>query len=604
MSYTCAVHGRTLAVSLWGSARVAFLDTATRRPLGVTPVAQHPCALAFDAAGQRLFVASANDNVVSVIDTGSLQVEEVLSTALAPDLPPGCTPNALYHDPHRDRLYAASADTNDLAVFDVATRGRTRALGFLPAGWYPTGVVGSRDMLLVLDGKGFGSAPNPAALATMSFLQGGAQLLAPPDDRDLARATAAVYRNSRAGGKPPAAGYPLIGDGARGTPIKHVFYVLKENKTYDSVFGDLDVGNGQRDCCLFGEAITPNQHALAREFVLLDNFYVDAEVSADGHNWSLGAYATDWVEKSWPTHYGGRGGSYDDEWLGDGIEKPKSGYLWDLCRRHGVTFRNYGEYVRNPVRGGEPVRALSASLQDVTCASYRGWDLRSRDLDRFLAWEREFTAYEQHGGLPQLSLIYLPDDHGAGTASGYRTMSAMVAENDLALGKLVERISHSRFWPESAMFVLEDDAQGGADHVDVHRSIAFVISPFARRHAIDSTPYSTTSVLRTIELILGLPPMSQFDASAEPMQACFQGQPDQRAFAARAARVPLGELNPEQSAFQDECDRMDFTLPDRAPDRRYAEIIWATMASPRSPMPPPRRAAFVQVLGGEADADD
>jgi hypothetical protein len=402
------------------------------------------------------------------------------------------------------------------------------------------------------------------------------------------------------------------------SPIRYVFYVVRENRTYDQVLGDMEEGNGDPNLTLFGEDVTPNAHALAREFVLFDNFYVDAEVSMDGHAFSTGAYATDFVEKVWPMNYGRREGAYLSEGGGPdrnpygNITAPAPGYIWDACRRAGVSVRSYGEFaVRYADRydhddrwdtGAGEVQASVPGLRGLVHPAYPPYDLSIPDNRRIDVWEEEFKAFEKTGDLPRLSILRLGNDHTAGTRPGYPTPRAMVAENDVALGRLVETISKSRFWKESAIFVLEDDAQNGPDHVDAHRSVLLVASPFARRGAVDSTLYTTSGVLRTIELILGLPPLSQYDAAATPMYGAFQPRPDPRTYAKREARIPLDETNDPQAPGAAASLAMNLEEADRAPDLELNEIVWKAVKGKDAVMPPPVRAAFVRRV--EEDDED
>ncbi len=353
------------------------------------------------------------------------------------------------------------------------------------------------------------------------MLQGAVSEIALPDDTELQTLTKRAYEvtpyddKTRLAPADAPIDSPIPGRVGATSPIKYVFYVIRENRTYDQIFGDIASGNGDPTLTLFGEAVTPNAHALAKEFVLLDNFYVDAEVSYDGHAFSTGAYATDAVEKIWPTNYGQRGGIYLSEGGGGqrnpygNLSAPPLGYIWDMATRANVTVRSYGEFVDKDEKTGV-VEASVPGLQGHFSPDYPPYDLNILDNTRVDAWLREFREFEKTGQLPQLNIIRLGNDHTAATRPGARTPRAMIAENDTALGRLVEAISSSRYWNESAIFVLEDDAQNGPDHVDAHRSPALVISPFAKRRAVDSTLYTTSSVLRTMELILGLEPMSQY----------------------------------------------------------------------------------------------
>jgi hypothetical protein len=349
---------------------------------------------------------------------------------------------------------------------------------------------------------------------------------------------------------------------------------------------------------------------VASEFVLFDNFYVDAEVSNDGHAYSTAAYATDAVEKLWPTLYGGRGGLYLSEGGHEvrnnygNLAAPERGYIWDFATRAGVSVRSYGEFASWETKGG-PVRANVPGLEGKVHPSYPPYDLTIRDNERVDVWLEEFRRFEREGGLPALSIIRLGNDHTLGTRPGARTPRAFVAENDVALGRLVEAISRSRFWNESALFVLEDDAQNGPDHVDAHRSVLLVASPWAKRGVVDSTLYTTAGVLRTIELLLGLPPMSQYDAAATPLYAAFAAQAGGEPFSARPARVPLDETNADDAPGAEASLRMRLDEADLAPERELNEVIWKSVRGRNAVMPPPVRAAFVKPSeGDEGDAGE
>jgi len=613
-------HARGIWVSLWGGSSVVRLDAATLTVVDSFGVGDHPSAMELSADGSRLWVTNSNHNTVSVIDIAGRKVVETLTTALSPQAPPGSTPNALAVDDARHRLYVANADNNCLAVFDISVPGRSRSIGFIPVGWYPTSVSvrpGTGE-ILVTNGKGFTSranprGPNPTVRTREeeyigSMFSGSLSRIPPPDDAALAAYSAKVYQNNRytdvrsqRPGNDPDNPIPAVTGGS--SPIKYVFYVIKENRTYDQVFGDLPQGNGDPKLCLFPEAVTPNLHALVNEYILLDNFYADAEVSADGHNWSMGAYATDYTEKTWPTVYGGRGGEYVYEG-GAPIVFPSSGYLWDNCQRNGKSYRTYGEFVFNPKVPGDSAQPSAPSLAGHVAPFYRGWDLGYSDVDRVKEWLKEFDEYERTGGLPQFQIVKLPKDHTEGTRSGTLTPRAFVAQNDLAVGMLVERISHSRFWKESAIFIIEDDAQNGPDHVDAHRTEALVISPYVRRGAVDSELYSTSSMLRTMELILGLPPLTQFDAAATPMYGSFTATPDLTPFTCRPARHDLFERNPNKAVGQLRSNELDFSIQDAIPDVELNEIIWKSLHGEHSEMPAPVRSAFVQVRGREEMGED
>jgi YVTN family beta-propeller protein len=567
--------------------------------------------MALSHDGKRLFVSNANSNTVSVIDLERARVHETICVALSPNAPPGSTPNAMALSPDGKTLYVANADNNCLAVLNVTESGRTRSLGFIPVGWYPTALeVASNGDILVANGKGAGSqanpgGPNPSRPSSTeeyigSLFMGNVSIISPPGPEQLASYSQAVYRNTRytdqrkdTPGRDSLNPIPHRFNGR--TPLKYVFYIIKENRTYDQVFGDLPQGNGDPSLCLFPEEVTPNHHALAREFVLLDNLYHEAEVSADGHNWSMGAYATDYVEKTWPTMYGGRGGEYQYEG-GVPIVYPASGYIWDACHRAGVTYRSYGEFAENAKSPGDSARGLTPALEGHVAPFFRGWDLRYSDVNRAKEWQSEFDEYDRTGGLPQFQVIKLPNDHTEGTRKGSLTPRAFVAQNDLALGMVVDRISHSRYWKECAIFVLEDDAQNGPDHVDAHRTVALVISPYTKRRSVDSEFYSSSSILRTIELILGLAPLSQFDAAATPLYASFTATPDLTPYTHRPANIDLEERNPSGAYGQQRSEELDFSSEDRIPDVELNEIVWKSVRGKNSEMPSPVRSAFVRVI--------
>ena len=615
-----APQGRELYVSVWGGARVAVLDPKTLAPLAEIPTGEHPNAMAFSKDARRLFVACANTNAVWVIDLATRQAVERIGVALSPKAPPGSTPNALALSPDGATLLVANADNNTVAVVDVTRPGESRFQGFIPTGWYPTGVAYAPDgeSVLILSGKGLTPVANPRGPQPVAgredgtyiagLLNGALSFVKRPDAAELGKLTERVFaisaynegRREAPPGRPE--GSPIPGRVGEPSPIKHVFYVIRENRTYDQVLGDLPRGNGDPNLTLFGEEVTPNAHAIAREFVLFDNFYVDAEVSNDGHAFSTAAYATDAVEKLWPTLYANRGGLYLSEGGHEirnnygNLAAPADGYLWDFASRAGVSVRSYGEFASWETKGG-PITATVPGLVGKVHPTYPPYDLSIPDNQRVDVWLEEFARFEKQGGLPSLNIIRLGNDHTVGTSPGKPTPRAFVAENDLALGRVVEAISKSRFWPESAIFVLEDDAQNGPDHVDAHRSVLLAASPWLSRGAVDSTLYTTSGVLRTIELVLGLPPMSQYDAAATPMFAAFAAKPDPAPYSARPARVSLTETNHADAPGAQASLRMNLIEADLAPERELNEIIWKSVRGRDSVMPAPVRAAFVRPIG-------
>ena len=392
-------------------------------------------------------------------------------------------------------------------------------------------------------------------------------------------------------------GSPIPARVGAASPIKYCIYVIRENRTYDQVFGDLKEGNGDPHLCIFPEKVTPNAHRLARQFVLLDNFYCDGEVSAEGHEWSMGAYCTDFVKKVWPLSYRGsptkKLSIYPAEGNFDAIARPAGGYLWDRCAAAKVSYRSYGEWAENGKTLKDPATPRVKALDGHIDPWFRGYDLEYPDAKRAQRFIDEMQRFEKEGGMPRLSIVRLPNDHTYGTKPGKSTPTAMVAENDLALGHFVEAISQSKFWKETAIFVIEDDAQNGSDHVDAHRSVALVISPYTQHGLVDSTMYSTSSVLRSMELILGLDPMSQFDAAARPMYRAFQSKPNVGAYTRVVPDVDLKAINTATAWGAKLSDTFDFSREDAADDLLLNEVIWRSVRGPTSPMPPPVHAAFV-----------
>ena len=601
-----APGGRQLYVSLWGGHAVAVVDVARQQVTARIAVGSHPNDLALSRDGRRLFVANANANSVSVVDTKARRVSETLSAALFPASPTGSTTNSVALSADESQLFIANADNNCLAVFDVRVAGASQALGFVPTGWYPTAVrVAPGGQLLVLNGKGSTSransvnGPNPlkqtgeaAPAYIAAILPGSLSRLPVPDAAALAAFSQQVYANTpysptRAASPDVPAGNPVPERVGAPSPIEHVFYVIKENRTYDQVLGDMAAGNGDPSLCLFPDSVTPNHHALAHDFVLLDNFYADAEVSADGHNWSTAAYATDYVEKTWPSNYSGRGGGYDYEGARGEVAEPADGFVWDYCRRAGLSYRSYGEFIYK----GKPG---VAALQGHFMPDYPGFDMQIRDVARERLWEQDFDRLLTAGQLPRLSVIRLPGDHTLGAKRGARSPLAYAADNDLALGRLVEHLSRSSIWKKSVVLVIEDDAQNGPDHVDAHRSTAYLAGPYVRRGAVVHTLYSTSGMLRTLELLLGLPPMSQYDAAATPLWECFTARPDARPYRARPARVNLNTRNLAWNRPAREAEKFDFSREDAAPDVAFNRNIWQAVRGEKSAMPAPRRAAFVK----------
>jgi len=622
--YACRLDDerQILYVSLWARARVAVIDLKSNRVIDLWPTEEHPNEMVLTKSGRYLFVANANRNTVTVLDTLKGKTIETLYASFSPGDLPGSTPNSLALSPDETKLYVANACNNNVAVFDVSIVGKSRSLGFIPVGWYPTSVRVTPDgrHLLVANGKGLISKPDPdgpvpgkkhPAQSIKELFPGTLSIIDLPAKKEFQQVLAA-YTEQAYHGTPqfsvpevsPAKNNPVPAKPGKPSPIKYCIYVIKENRTYDQMLGDMPEGNGDPKLCLFPEKVTPNLHKLAREFVLLDNFYVDAEVSADGHEWSLGAYASDFVEKTWPLNYGhGKGGKFPYPAEGHfPIAAPANGYLWDRAREAGVSYFSFGEFILNGKTPKNPGFTRQTALKGHFDPWFRGFDTDYPDVKRAERFIKVFKEYETNGELPQLLIVRLPNDHTSGGVAGRPSPTAQVADNDRAVGMVVEAVSRSKYWPQTAIFILEDDAQDGPDHVDAHRSPAYVVSPYTRRAAVDSTMYSTSSLLRTIELILGLQPMSQFDAAATPMFNVFQAQADIRPYEALDETVNLNERNPVLGANAKASRKMDLSKEDLVDDRLLNEVIWHIVRGENSAMPAPTRAAFV--LADPKDKDD
>ncbi len=626
-AYTCllSANKKELYISVWGAKKVVVFDIATGKITAQIPVGENPNELLLSKNGKQLYVANAGDNSVSVIDIAVRKELEVLNAALFPDAPTGSASNGLALSEDQKTLYVANADNNCLAVFDVNKPGFSKSKGFIPVGWYPTNVKVIGKKIFVSNGKGFTSKPNAKGpdptkrdqeviyqqgdyknkQSRVEYIaglfKGEMSIINEPNDTKLAAYSKMVYDNTpytkerelHAKGE---AGNPIpmkVGDPS---PIKYVFYILKENRTYDQVLADVPGGNGDTSLLLFGERITPNQHKLVKEFVLLDNFYVDGEVSADGHNWSTAANANDYLEKTWPTNYGGRGGQYDAEG-NRGIANPDRGFIWDYCKRAGISYRTYGEFA-------DDYKANIPVLENHFCPYFTSWDESVRDTTRFYQWKREFDSLLSVNAVPRFNSLRFINDHTEGQRIGKPTPFAHVADNDWAVGLFVEYLSKSPIWKETAIFIVEDDAQNGPDHVDAHRTTAYVAGGFVKRKFIDHTMYSTSSMLRTIELILGLPPMSQYDAAAEPMWRCFSSTPDLTPFSSVPALVDLNEKNTKNTTSARLSETFDFSKEDRIPDLVFSEVIWKAVKGEECIMPAPRRSAFVKMVNDDEEEEE
>ena len=619
--YACLPEpgGKRLFVSLWAKSGVAVIDLETNKVSAVWRTASHPTELLLDPKGKSLYVACSNSTQVTVIDVANGNTIQTINAALYPQAPSGNTPSSLAMTPDGEILFVANADANNLAVFNIADAKEAKSLGFIPTGWYPTSVRYNKldRTIYVTNGKGNvakanPSGPNPFLSFDKGILEyigglfkGTVSAIPMPTPAAMAEHSKVAYQCSplNKDNLPKtddvAADNPIPKKVGDSSPIKHVIYIVKENRTYDQVFGDVPQGNGSPELCLFPEAITPNHHKLAKEFVLLDNTYVDGEVSADGHEWTMGAYATDFVEKLWPLSYRGSPGKtfgYPSEGYVDQVARPSGGYLWDRAAEAKVSYRSYGEWIANGKKNKdgtfEDSKATVKALEGHFDPKFRGYDLDYTDVKRAERFLSELKRFEKEGEMPKLQILRLPNDHTSGTRIGKPTPTAQVADNDLALGMVIEGLSESRFWKDTAVFVIEDDAQNGPDHVDAHRVMALVISPYTKRKHVDSTMYSTTSLLRTMELILGLKPMSQFDAAARPMYHSFTAKPDVAKYKAVQPKTDLDAVNKPGVYGAALSEKFDLTKEDQADDLLFNEVIWKSVKGAASRMPAPVRAGF------------
>ena len=605
-----ANHSGTYAyVSVWGKSEIAKINLNTFKVDDEISVGDHPCQIIITKNDRYLFVANANNNTTSLVDLKTDKETERLNSSLTADAPFGSTPDALCLNEDESILMVANANNNYIALFNVKEKNKVRSLGFIPVGWYPTAIKFSQksNCIIVANGKGLSSLPNPKGpvpgiRSTKKtqyigvLFSGTLSIIKFPSDKILTSYSKLVYSNTPYISKDKnwIGIQKVIPDKfnlKRISKIKHVFYIIKENRTYDQVFGDMKEGNGDSSLCFFPVKITPNQHKLSREFTLYDNFYDDAEVSASGHNWSTAAYATDYVEKLWPVNYSGRGQEYDFEG-GSPIAAPSSGYIWNDVLNHNLTMRNYGEFTEDK-KGVYTAR--DSDLDRYTSHIYPGWDLNISDVYRYKQWEKEFDEYVKGDSLPSFTLMRLPNDHTYGTKKGELTPQAYVALNDYAVGLVVQKISSSKYWKNSIIFILEDDAQDGSDHIDAHRSTLLTISPYIKRHYVDHTMYSTSSVLKTIELILGLPPMTQFDLSATPILFSISDNPEMKNFEAIKPQIDVTAKNLANAYGSKRCEQLNFSVEDAVPEHEFNEILWKAIKGKNIKMPAPVHSAFVRI---------
>ena len=577
-------------VTLWGEDDVVIVDPLAAKQVARVKVARHPSAITTNHAGTIAYIASATTNQVVAFDTRTRAVAGVYRQN-APGIDEGGSPNGFALSPDESRLYVAEADNNALAVWDVKT---AHLVGRIPVEWYPTSVIATSDSVLVINGKGKGTGPNPDLPSpgmrrkasveqtrrsyALGQLNGSLTTLT---RRDFTAIDAMSKRVAAANGwnmklNRSAAFYP---------PFQHVIYVIKENRTYDQILGDLRQADGDTSLLYFGRESTPNHHALAERFGIYDRFFVNAEVSAEGHNWSTAAIATDYVEKTVPSVYANRGRDYDYEGSNRGapadgdldVASPVNGYLWDLARRAHVTLRNYGEFAE-PEReaSGVAYRARKKWLDANTDNDFPSFDMQIPDQTRIDAWLVEFNQYVRNNNLPQLEIMRLPNDHTSGGRAGLPTPRAYMADNDLAVGRIVEAVSKSPYWKNTVIFVLEDDAQDGPDHVDSHRSPLLVISAYSKTGRIDRFA-NTTDVIATMTEILKMGSLSQFDYFGRPLRDVFNKTPDLRPYTALTPAQSLTEKNPLAGHSAIESRKLKLAKEDQSDDDTFNRILWRMM---------------------------
>jgi YVTN family beta-propeller protein len=616
-------NGKSFYVSSWADGTVGRYDIAKGERLSTARVGPHTTDMVWlegevedqPAVKGRLFVSASNTNSVYVLganEEGELSRLETLNLSLWPRQPLGMTPSGMGLSADKKKLFVACSDVNAAAVVDV-TGPRSTVLGFVPTGWYPTAAFGLPDGRMgVLNGKGLRSFANPKGPNPMRKVErvdgirtddyvpkiqrGTVQFTDLADIQKLEAWTQEVmanspYRDEKLDDPGTPAGSPVRGGG----PIKHVIYVVKENRTYDQVLGDVKEGNGDASLVLFGENVTPNLHKLAREYVLLDNFYENADVSADGHSWATAGIANDYVQKLWPNQYADRRKTYDFEGQ-EPAAAPPAGYIWAAVQQTGHTLRNYGYFVDNlkqaEADGTQISNVRDPILAPATDPNFRGFDVEYPDVERAKEFIGELADFEKAGKMPDFLIMRLGNDHTNGVTAGKLAPLSLAADNDLAVGMLVEAVSKSRFWNETAIFIIEDDAQNGPDHVDSHRSTCYVVSPWVKRGVVNSTMYNQASVLRTIELILGLRPLTVFDAGARPMFSVFTDQPVNTPYTLEKARTPLDTRNPGGTAAARRSATMDFRDADEIDDDALNEILWAAIKGDSVPMPAPVASRF------------
>ncbi len=614
-SVTLSSDGRTAWVTNEGGETVSVLDVSGAAPVltHTTTVGTHPVAATLDPRTQHLYVADAESDEVSVLDARTSSLLHTFSLAPYKGAQVGVNPSDLALSQDGSTLYVTGAGNDDVVVLDTR---KGRITGSIPTAWYPSAVTVAGGYLLVANAKGLGAGPNdgpgypnpysktPTSPSQYvgSMIVGTLSSRALPGHRELARGTKQVDRNNDFDAAKNRQRKP--------SPIKHVIYVVQENRTFDQEFGSLGKGNGDPSLNLFGDESATNSRALEKQYVTVDNFFADADISAQGWNWTVAAGSPLYTESLWPSNYSRRGAPYPSENGDPAIapnRNPKDAYLWDRLADKGISFRNYGFYVNTGA--GNVNTAYDPVLDAQTDHSFRGFDMSCPDNSdtftprkadcgtaRYDSWKTEFDSYVSRGDLPTMEFVRLPTDHTSGTRPGFPTPRAYVADNDLALGRLVDTVTHSKYGKDTAIFVTEDDAQNGPDHVDAHRTLAQVISPYTRTGAVDSNLYTTASMLRTMEQIVGLGPLTQFDAQAPTMTGTFTRHPNLTTYNAVRPALAGNETNSATAPMAAVSARQPLAKEDQVNEKTFNEAIWKSVKGAGSTMPAPRH-----LRGGPAD---
>ena len=665
--YDVVLNGSTAYVSNWGGRRPGSNDLtgpvgagarvrvdpvrhiASEGSLSIVDLAQggaveeivlgsHTSALALSPDRRHLVAANTDSDTLSVLDTRTRAVVETVWTRQSPADLFGASPNTMAFDSSGRRLFVCNGTQNAVAVIEFRP-GASKLLGLVPAGWYPAALAydARRDTLHIANLKGTGDTfrvtPQKGTNASPAFAQafnsrqhhGSLSITPVPGAKDLQRLTQLALLNlrypllaaARLPARPDQPARPVPERAGEPSLIRHVIYIIKENRTYDQVFGDMPQGNGAPGLCVFGERVSPNHHQIARQFVLLDNAYCSGVLSADGHQWADSAFANDYLERSFAGFPRSYPDGMDDTDV-DALAYSPSGFIWDLALAHKRSLRVYGEFAitdkawAQPSRrgaihwkdhyndfltGAGAVRVSSRpaieSLRGRICTNTVGWDMDIPDVWRAARFIDELRQCERAGTFPQLTLVCLPNDHTSGLKAGSPTPAAQVADNDLALGQILEAVSRSPFWKDTCVLVMEDDPQDGWDHVSGFRTVAMVASPYTRRGQVVSTRYNQASMLRTIELMLGLPPMNQMDATATPLADCFTATPDFTPYTALTNNIPLDQMNPVVAAHRDPLmrrlarasARLPLDKPDQCSEDLLNRILWHAQKGSQAPYP-------------------